>query len=353
MVASIGLGLTLVAVVLIGGGDEVEASRDRGALPVVATMQPPTDAVTLAPPPAVTTTAPVEGQPLIQALEPGFINPCDVMRAAVDAAGMSIRIPAGGRYGEIDPGFRMCHASPDTSSWASPHSGLFVGSVWSDDEAERVLGSLFTVAGSSGIPAWVPTGSSTWAFDRSFNAAAVLVAPYLFVVTGDDPARAMQVAQAAAVELGSWEPDPNYVCGLLATASVGVAGFEQYPTGSDSLSEVCEVEGSELSRPHLFWRVPASTAEDAAHLLETADDLPLPAEVEWAATTAPARSGEAFPPRTWTGDGIDAAGDDFYAVAISTDPHFFIVTHAERDEAMDFALGVFDEVIERVPPEAP
>jgi hypothetical protein len=299
----------------------------------------------------------VEGQPLIEALDPGFINPCDVMRAAVDAAGMSIRIPAGGRHGEIDPGFRTCHASPDGSSWASPHSGLFVGSVWSDDEAERVLGSLFTVARSSGIPGWVPTGSSTWAFDGAFNAAAVLEAPYLFVVTDDDPARAMRVAQAAAVELDSWEPDPNYVCALFDSAPVQASYLEKYATGARSFGQVCEpAAGDSLTSVHLFWRDTPTTLEQAGRLLETADDLAWLAGAEWTAAAEWSGAGAGMRvtrPGWWVTEGTDSDGHTFHAVAVSVEPHFFVVTHRSPGSAMDIAIGVHGEVIERVPPETP
>ena len=358
--AAVALLALIMWVVRPGLPDSETPPADEPAPPVVtATTQSP----------VTTTGALAEAQALVQALEPGFINPCHVLRAAVDAAGVSVSIPAGSRHGEVDPGFRMCHASPDGEGWSTPHSGLYTGSVSSDDQAGELIKRLFVVDRSA---PWTSTGDSTWSYDGSqnipqssgkFAAVAILQAPYLFVVTDDNPARAMEVAQAAAVELASWEPDPNYVCGLFATAqggsglvadSVDVTAFEQYPTGAASLSEVCEAEqGSELSQLHLFWRVPATTAEDAAQLLATADDLPLLANTEWAATTPPERSGESFPPRTWIGDTTDAAGDDFYAVAISTDPHFFIVTHADRDQAMEIAFGVLDEVIERIPPTTP
>jgi hypothetical protein len=210
----------------------------------------------------------------------------------------------------------------------------------------------------------VPAGSSTWAFTEpdqvgpgvrpivpgTLHAVAVLEAPYLFFVTDNDPYRAMRVAQAAVAELESWEPDPNYVCGLFESASVQVNAFEQYPTGDDSLSEVCEAEqGSALNQLHLLWRLPATTLEDAAQLMETADDLPLPgsegvlAEVDW----------EAFTAGMWIGYGVDAGDTQFFAVAVSTDPYFFVVTHGDRADALEIALGVFNEVIERRPSNAP
>jgi hypothetical protein len=74
--------------------------------------------------------------------------------------------------------------------------------------------------------------------------------------------------------------------------------------------------------------------------LETADDLPWLAELEW----TPLTSG------IWQAEGReDGADRSFHAVAFSADPDFFIVTHADFATALEAAYGVADEVSERRP----
>jgi hypothetical protein len=294
--------------------------------------------------------------PLVQGLQPGFINPCHVVQAAVEAVGIDREIGGGARHNVLDPGFRLCDPSPAIPyDWNSLHAGLYNGPVTSDEQAGELLESLLR---DERTAPWVAEGASTWSYEgedefAEFEAAAVRAGPYLYFVTDGPGGSAMQVAQAAAVQLQSWEPDPHYVCGLLRPPVAGLvrppsaqfSGFEVSLTGAGSFSHVCEAgPGDALTGLHLFWRDTATSLGDAGRLLESADDLPGLAELEWTQLTS----------GIWRAEGReDGADRSFHAVAFSADPDFFIVTHADFATALEAAYGVADEVSERRPAEEP
>jgi hypothetical protein len=279
--AAIAIGLILNGVLSAG---PTGSATDETAVTV------PSSSTGTTPPPITTASNPRNDRAyenLVQALQPAFINPCDVLHAAVNDE-VNVVIRPTDRYGELDPGFRMCHPTPDRPDWNSLHLGLYTGMVSSDNAAGNVL-ELLLLDKMTGP--WIKTGASLWGYEGIFDAVAVLEVPYLLFVTDHNAARATRVAQAAAAELGSWEPDPNYVCGLLsrsqsrlppAQGSPQPTALDQYATGAASFGQSRAWDsGDDPSRIHLFWREKATSLKEAEELLAAADDLDWLAGARW------------------------------------------------------------------------
>lgn len=132
------------------------------------------------------------------------------------------------------------------------------------------------------------------------------------------------------------------VCDLLAraTATAGQpVGSRTSPHESTTWeAAVCVHDGwdSGWDWRHLLFRQVPTSIEEARLLLASEDLLEVGSDLEWKLER----------PGIWIASVTDSRDTRFSAVAVSSDPYFFIVTYRDLDDSLAVADGVLTELAE-------